>query len=172
MASFNDPYSLYNLEERLDKMQEQEPSAAQKSEEEADKARRYNIFKDSIRVIDDMDEYRRREGEMRAALAQAQDPTHTVTDKLMHFSPYYERLNEFEVHQEELTPQKMKEIMSVPVEMDRLEKELRVLDMNEELKKKEEGRGVKPWRGRAEEKKEESGERYEIEEDWEAYESD
>ena len=45
---------------------------------------------------------------MRAALAQAQDPSHTVTDKLMHFSPYYERLNEFEVHQEELTAQKMR----------------------------------------------------------------
>ena len=55
-----------------------------------------------------MDEHRRREEEMRVALAQAQDPSQTVTDKLMHFSPYYERLNEFEVHQEELTEDKMK----------------------------------------------------------------
>lgn len=29
------------------------------------------------------------------ALRLAQDPTKVVTDKLMHFSPFYERLNEF-----------------------------------------------------------------------------
>jgi hypothetical protein len=29
------------------------------------------------------------------ALKLAQDPSKVVTDKLMHFSPYYERLNEF-----------------------------------------------------------------------------
>ena len=61
--------------------------------------------------------------------------------------------------------------MSVPVEMDRLEKELRVLDMNEDTKNKEQGRGMKPWRTNVEEKQE-SGERFEIEDDWDAYESD
>ena len=80
------------------------------------------------------------------------------------------------MHEEELTPEKMKELMSVPIEMDKLEKELRVLDMNEEMKKgeskKEEGKGMRPWRVRGEEKKEETGGKYEIEEDWEAYESD
>ncbi len=34
---------------------------------------------------------------MMNALNQAQDPTHAIHDKLMHFSPYYDRLNEFEV---------------------------------------------------------------------------
>ena len=34
---------------------------------------------------------------MMNALNQAQDPTHAINDKLMHFSPYYDRLNEFEV---------------------------------------------------------------------------
>jgi len=38
-----------------------------------------------------------REQHMQVALALAQDPSHIVTDKLMHFSPYYERLNDFEV---------------------------------------------------------------------------
>jgi hypothetical protein len=32
---------------------------------------------------------------MLSALQLAQDPTKVVTDKLMHFSPFYERLNEF-----------------------------------------------------------------------------
>ena len=32
---------------------------------------------------------------MRKALKEAQDPNKTITDKLMHFSPYYDRLNEF-----------------------------------------------------------------------------
>lgn len=54
---------------------------------------------------------------MMHALSSAQDPTNAITDKLMHFSPYYERLNEFEVIAEELTEEKMKEIMSVPIEM-------------------------------------------------------
>lgn len=66
---------------------------------------------------------------MLEALKYAQD--HTVTDKLMHFEPYYERLNQFEVKEEELTEEKMKEIMSNPIEMEYLEKELRVKDMNE-----------------------------------------
>ena len=50
---------------------------------------------------------------MQNALKQAQ--TDTVTDKLMHFEPYYDRLNEFEVKEEELTEEKMKEIMSRPI---------------------------------------------------------
>lgn len=54
---------------------------------------------------------------MLAALSTAQDPTRVVTDRLMHFSPYYERLNEFEVKQEELTEEKMREIMTLPIEM-------------------------------------------------------
>lgn len=56
-----------------------------------------------------------REQHMQVALALAQDPSHIVTDKLMHFSPYYERLNDFEVIQEELTEEKMREIMSMPI---------------------------------------------------------
>jgi hypothetical protein len=32
---------------------------------------------------------------MQNALNLAQDPTNTIVDKLMHFSPYYDRLNEF-----------------------------------------------------------------------------
>lgn len=62
------------------------------------------------------------------ALDQAK--SRAVTDKLMHFEPYYERLNEFEVKEEELTEQKMKQIMSKPIDVERLEKELRVKDMN------------------------------------------
>ena len=38
---------------------------------------------------------------MQAALKQAQNGA--ITDKLMHFEPYYERLNRFEVKEEELT---------------------------------------------------------------------
>ena len=38
---------------------------------------------------------------MLTALQYAKDQT--VTDKLMHFEPYYERLNYFEVREEELT---------------------------------------------------------------------
>jgi hypothetical protein len=91
----------------------------------------YNIFKNSIRQIDDMEEYHRREREMQQALTLAQDPSLIVKDKLMHFSPYYDRLNEFEVHEEELTEEKMREIMSVPIEIERMEVELRVKDMNE-----------------------------------------
>ena len=40
-------------------------------------------------------------------------------------------MNEFEVKEEELTEEKMKEIMSNPIEIERMEKELRVKDMNE-----------------------------------------
>ena len=40
-------------------------------------------------------------------------------------------MNEFEVKAEELTEEKMREIMSVPIEMEYMEKELRVKDMNE-----------------------------------------
>ena len=68
---------------------------------------------------------------MLTALTSAQDPSLTVTDKLMHFSPYYERLNQFEVRQEELTEEKMKEIMSVPIEMEHFERELKMRDLNE-----------------------------------------
>ena len=63
----------------------------------------YNIFKNSIRRIDDMELYRQRQAQMMHALSSAQDPQNTITDKLMHFSPYYERLNDFEVIAEELT---------------------------------------------------------------------
>lgn len=59
----------------------------------------YNIFKNSIRQIDNMEEYQRREKEMQQALTLAQDPSLIVKDKLMHFSPYYDRLHEFEVHE-------------------------------------------------------------------------
>jgi hypothetical protein len=55
----------------------------------------YNIFKNSIRQIDDIEGYNKRKQEMLTALSSAQDPTHVVTDRLMHFSPYYDRLNEF-----------------------------------------------------------------------------
>ena len=54
------------------------------------------------------------------ALREAQSKT--VTDKLMHFEPYYERLNQFQVKEEELTEEKMKEIMSNPIEMERMER--------------------------------------------------
>ena len=57
----------------------------------------YNIFKNSIRIIDDIEGYKKRQSEMLYALKLAQDPSKVVTDKLMHFSPYYERLNEFQV---------------------------------------------------------------------------
>lgn len=50
-----------------------------------------------------MELYRKRQSEMMYALNLAQDPQHVITDKLMHFSPYYSRLNEFEVKAEELT---------------------------------------------------------------------
>lgn len=46
-----------------------------------------------------MEEYNRREKEMQQALTLAQDPSLIVKDKLMHFSPYYDRLHEFEVHE-------------------------------------------------------------------------
>lgn len=78
-----------------------------------------------------MDMYRKRQSEMMNALNSAQDPQNIITDKLMHFSPYYQRLNEFEVKAEQLTQQKMKEIMSVPIEMQKLQYELRIKDMNE-----------------------------------------
>jgi hypothetical protein len=58
---------------------------------------------------------------MLTALSYAQDPTHVITDRLMHFSPYYDRLNEFEVKEEELSEEKMREIMSLPIEMESLE---------------------------------------------------
>lgn len=38
---------------------------------------------------------------MLEALKYAKD--HTRTDKLMHFEPYYERLSQFQVKEEELT---------------------------------------------------------------------
>lgn len=44
-----------------------------------------------------MEGYKQREKEMLSALNQAQDPLYTIQDKLMHFSPYYDRLNQFEV---------------------------------------------------------------------------
>jgi hypothetical protein len=62
------------------------------------------------------------------ALREAQ--RQAVTDKLMHFEPYYERLSEFEVKEEELTEEKMKEIMSNPIEMESMERELKIKDMN------------------------------------------
>ena len=34
---------------------------------------------------------------MISALNEAKNPTKIITDKLMHFSPYYDRLNEFQV---------------------------------------------------------------------------
>ena len=40
------------------------------------------------------------------------------------------------------------------------------------MEKKEEGRGMKQWRGKGEESREEGGQKYEIEDDWDAYESD
>ena len=55
----------------------------------------YNIFEHSIRRIDNIEQYHQRQAEMRKALKEAQDPNKTITDKLMHFSPYYDRLNEF-----------------------------------------------------------------------------
>ena len=36
-----------------------------------------------------MDMYRKRQSEMMIALNLAQDPQNIITDKLMHFSPYY-----------------------------------------------------------------------------------
>lgn len=127
----------------------------------------YSIFKNSIRQIDDMEEYHRREREMQQALTLAQDPSLTVRDKLMHFSPYYDRLHEFEVHEEELTEEKMREIMSVPIEMERMEVELRVKDMNETAE------GWKQKRTRREEQRANREEhKYDIEEDWDEYESD
>lgn len=32
---------------------------------------------------------------MLKALSLAQDPSQAISDRLMHFSPYYDRLNEF-----------------------------------------------------------------------------
>jgi len=42
-----------------------------------------------------MELYNQRQAQMMYALTSAQDPQNAITDKLMHFSPYYERLNEF-----------------------------------------------------------------------------
>ena len=74
----------------------------------------------------------------------------------MHFTPYYERLNEFEVREEELTEEKMKEIMSNPIEMEHLELELRVKDMNETA-------ALPPKRARREERLPQEQPRHEIE---------
>lgn len=69
------------------------------------------------------------------------------------------------MREEELTEEKMKEIMSNPIEMERLELELRVKDMNETA-------ALSPKRPRREELRTQEERRYEIEEDWDEYESD
>lgn len=96
VSTFSDPFCLYNLEEMLDRLQQTErdrPSEAEQPGRSGGSG--YSIFKDSIRRIDDLEGYRRREREMLKALSQAQDPSQAILDRLMHFSPYYERLNEF-----------------------------------------------------------------------------
>lgn len=69
------------------------------------------------------------------------------------------------MREEELTEEKMKEIMSNPIEMEHLELELRVKDMNETA-------ASHPKRPRREEQRTQEEHRYEIEEDWDEYESD
>lgn len=69
------------------------------------------------------------------------------------------------MREEELTEEKMKEIMSNPIEMEHLELELRVKDMNETA-------AFRPKRPRREEQRTQEEHRYEIEEDWDEYESD
>lgn len=69
------------------------------------------------------------------------------------------------MREEELTEEKMKEIMSNPIEMEHLELELRVKDMNETA-------ASRPKRPRREEQRTQEEHRYEIEEDWDEYESD
>lgn len=59
----------------------------------------------------------------------------------------------------------MKEIMSLPIEIDRLQMELRVKDMNETVQE------TKLKRGKREEKLG-NEQKYEIQEDWDEYESD
>lgn len=68
--------------------------------------------------------------------------------------------------EEELTEEKMKEIMSNPIEMEHLELELRVKDMNETAGP------FKPKRARRDDPRAQEEHRYEIEEDWDEYESD
>lgn len=168
VSVFTDPFSLYNLEEMLDRLDKtpQDPSPAHSGPQQA-QGSGYNIFKNSIRQIDDLEGYNRRREEMLSALCSAQDPSHTVTDKLMHFSPYYERLSHFEVRQEELTEEKMKEIMSVPIEMEHFERELKIRDLNE---------ASEEWKAKRSRREEQTlqkqAHKYDIEENWDEYESD
>lgn len=92
VSTFSDPFCLYNLEEMLDKLQQTErdrPSEADEPTASKPQGSGYSIFKNSIRRIDDMEGYRRREKEMLQALSLAQDPSLAIRDRLMHFSPYY-----------------------------------------------------------------------------------
>jgi hypothetical protein len=56
VSTFSDPFSLYNLEEMLDKLQKTEDSKkeATGSDTPSNNFGGYNIFKNSIRQIDDI----------------------------------------------------------------------------------------------------------------------
>lgn len=57
VSTFSDPFCLYNLEEMLDKLQQTErrrPSEGEELGTVKAEGSGYNIFKNSIRQIDDM----------------------------------------------------------------------------------------------------------------------
>ena len=61
VSSFSDPFTLYNLDEMLDRLKTKEKNGSTSNESLDPKNEGYNIFKDSIRRIDDMEAYRKRE---------------------------------------------------------------------------------------------------------------
>lgn len=109
-----------------------------------------------------MEEHLKREQEMRDALMKAQQPDAVVTDKLMFYTPQYGKVDTFEVNEEELTPQKMKEIMSYQIEIEKVEREIQE---KEDLQQEKFQEQIKKRL------KKEKGE-YDIEENWDEYESD
>ena len=54
VSAFSDPFSLYNLEEMIDKLQTTERSEKEAEPVAFPEYKGYNIFKNSIRQIDDL----------------------------------------------------------------------------------------------------------------------
>lgn len=84
----------------------------------------YNIFKDSFRRVQNMEEYSELEAKMKQALKKAQEEVYE--EHPMYFTPEYSKLEQFEVKGEELTAEKAKQLLNFQIEMEKVSREMAI----------------------------------------------